>query len=73
MLYQQRRAAKFASWCVLCTADADSAESPSHAARVGARGGHLNAFFSQVKDVASKVQTCACFAAVAVACFHYAS
>ena len=40
-----------------CAADAGSAESPPHAARVGARGGHFGAFFSQVKDVASKVRT----------------
>ena len=53
----------------VCAADAGSAESPPHAARVGARGGHFGAFFSQVKDVASKVRTDARFAAVAVTCF----
>ena len=47
---------------VYCAAYAASTESPPHAARVGTRAGHFGAFFSQVKDVASKVGTCASFA-----------
>ena len=49
-------------------ADVGSAESPTTAARAHAagRGGHFGAFFSQVKDAASKVQACAC-----TTCKHY--
>ena len=47
----------------VCLGDSDvgSAESPTTAAKAHAagRGGHFGAFFSQVKDAASKVQACA--------------
>ena len=61
------------SSCMLCAADAGSADSPPQAARVGAKGGQFGAFFAQVKDAASKVQTFARLAAVTLMLHHTCS